>query len=225
MRRYAFLLASALGLATGSLAMAGPFLPGLQGLDRVQPGLWIDQTATAAQRTHIKALIARARRDATKALGSNHAQPEWQVCTTAACDAAIGLHPRGLTWHDKVIQIGSRAADDPRFYLHEAVHAELHNAAGLIGSLNNALPVWLDEGIAVLISHTPGFPTEPTDCATATKTPPPLTRKAFSQLAGAKGETASHAYLVAACATRSWLARGNDLTRLTNRLRKGEVIR
>lgn len=217
MRWYAVFGAGILAVIAGLVGYAA--MPPVIKLDRAAPHLWIDEAATPQDRARVIELVAQAKADAAAALGSWQADPRWEVCLTPACSDQI---PRGLSWHDWRIRIAPRGADDLRFYLHEAVHAELHNAAGLIGMARGDLPSWMDEGIAVLVSRTPGAPEHHGDCDAVSGISPPTTSREFARLAGPKGETAVTAYRISACATLDWLAQGNRIEDLTRRLRAGE---
>lgn len=223
MRWYAIILC--LSLAAGTAAMATPFLPGIKGMNKHRDGLWIDRAASAGQVAMVEGRIASARQQVADALGSAESRPEWQVCLTPACDAAARMSPPGITYADRIIQISSRGALDPRIFTHQAVHAELRHAAGLVGWANAALPTWLDEGLAVLISQSAGWPQSGADCAASQSVTPPATPAAFSRLSGPDGAKAEAAYRLSACAARHWLEQGRRLDQVDDMLRRGEVLR
>ena len=221
MRWYAAIAGTVLLTVGAGLALASPLLPMAQGYERIAPRIWVDRAATPAQRQTVIARVTEAEAAAGTDLGSWQAAPRWQVCTSAACDTG---GPRGRTYLDRLIRLRPSVVDDPRFYLHEAIHAELHNAAGFTGWLGGKrLPVWLDEGVAVLSSGTDGAPEAAPDCATPAARPP-RTPEDFALLAGPKGQTATAAYRLCACATQDWQAAGNSIDGLTARLRAGETF-
>lgn len=223
MRWYAISFAVFLLIAT-AVFMTLPVLPGFRGMTHAGDRLWIDRKATPEQISLIRDHVAQAERQVSTELDSYQPHPQWQVCVTAECDQRFRLHARGLTWLDLIVQISARGFEDQGFYTHEAVHAELHDATGLVGGITGKLPVWLDEGVAVLISHAPIYPDNPQACATIRDIPTPETKEDFALLAGPAGENAPQAYLAAACATLAWIAEGNRIDDLSRQLRAGDQV-
>lgn len=207
---------------TGMAAAQG--LPARKvGLLQYQPGLWIDEAAGPKQQARIAARVATARQKVGKALGSIGA-PEWRICTTKACDRRNGLFTRGMTYGALVITLDSTAVADQGAYTHELTHATLHGAVSLIGILANALPLWFDEGVAVILSGEPPKAADPRACAKPPKVRLPQTARDFQRATGSQPKRALPVYIASTCAVRQWIGQGNRLRDVMPLLQSGRRV-
>lgn len=202
------LVAFALGIMLSLPAVAG-VLPKREGMAEVSPGLWVDLAAKPETIARIRRDISGAERSVAKALGGIM-RPEWRVCTTRACDRRNGYGPRGMTYGYSIVTINSQGARSAGVFSHELTHVTLHAAIPPLGMLTGALPIWMDEGAAVLISGEPVQAADPAACK-GRQVPLPRNHREFSRRSGAKGEGALALYVASTCAVRGWLAQGNTL--------------
>lgn len=194
-----------------------------EGLRQYQPGLWIDEAAGPKQQARIVARVATAQQKVRKALGTVGG-PEWRICATKACDRRNGLYTRGMTYGALVITLDSSAVADPGAYTHELTHATLHGAVSLMGILANALPLWFDEGVAVIVSGEPPKAANPKACAKPPRVRLPNTARDFQRDTGADPKKALPVYIASTCAVRQWIKQGNHLRDVMPLLRSGRRV-
>lgn len=204
-----FWLAGIVAAILFGLPVQAGLLPSREGMTEVAPGLWIDRAAKPAAIARIRRDIAAAEKVVGKALGGV-ARPEWLVCTTRACDRRNNYTTRGMTYGYSLIIVNSKGAKSAGVFSHELTHATLHSAIPPLGLLTGALPIWFDEGAAVLISGEPAQAADAAACA-GRQVPLPRNHREFSRRSGVKGEGALALYVASTCAVRGWLAQGNTL--------------
>ncbi|MCL7463945.1 hypothetical protein [Phaeovulum sp. NW3] len=215
----------ALGLALVLSLVSPPVLAqGLPGMGRgmVSAGgrVMIDRAAGAAERRAILARIKAAEAGIAKAFGARRSAPQWQVCTTPACDRANGMTSRAMSYGALLVTISSKAVADDKTYLHEHVHAELASALPFAIGAASRLPNWFDEGLATVISRSAGYPAKRrADCAGVAQMPLPKTRADFVRLSRASG--AGPVYMRSACAVLDWLDKGRSPADARARLARG----
>ena len=94
--------------------------------------------------------------------GPLRADPVVVACLTPKCVRIFGDDAAGAVaygWYAiKLMPTGQRVA----IATHELTHAELHRRVGLISFARTAVPMWFDEGLAVLISKERGRSKSPT---------------------------------------------------------------
>jgi len=197
-------------------------LPSRRGMAQAAPGLWIDAAATGAEIAAIRDRIAGASVKVAGRLGA--AQPvEWWICTTKACDSANGMKARGITYGASLITLNANAGRDPGVYVHELTHATLHGALPLGGLFSTALPLWFDEGVAVILSGEPPAAAKKAACAKPQKGRLPQNAREFNRMAP-NAKKALPVYTRSACAVRDWMADGNRLRDLLPMLRAGRRL-
>ena len=215
----AMILAVALGLMGQGASAQG--LPTRRDMVQVVPGLWVDAKATQDDLTAIRGHITAASGQVQRQLGAGQAV-EWWVCTTAACDARNGMAARGMTYGASLITLNSKGAADPGAYTHELTHATLHGALPMGGMFSKALPLWFDEGVAVLVSGEPSAAAQ-APCKAKRKGPLPQTAADFARMAP-DAQKALPVYRRSTCAVREWLAEGNKLHDVVPLLRAGRKL-
>ncbi|MBL8563826.1 MAG: hypothetical protein JNN06_16275 [Gemmobacter sp.] len=217
--RHAMILAVALVLAGQGASAQG--LPTRRDMVQVLPGLWVDAAADKTERGAIRGHIAAASQQVQRQLGAG--QPvEWWICTTAQCDASNGMAARGMTYGASLITLNSKGAADPGAYTHELSHATLHGALPMGGLFSTALPLWFDEGVAVLVSGEPSAAAQ-APCKAKRKGPLPQTAADFARMAP-NAQKALPVYRRSACAVRAWLAKGHALRDVVPLLRAGRKL-
>lgn len=215
----AFMVALAL-IVTGQGAGAQN-LPLRREMAQVVPGLWVDTAASKAEVAAIRGHMAKASQQVQRQLGAT--QPvEWWICATSACDARNGMAARGMTYGASLITLNSKGAADPGAYTHELTHATLHGALPMGGMFSKALPLWFDEGVAVLVSGEPSAAAQ-APCKAKRKGALPQTAADFARMAP-NAKKALPVFRRSACAVRDWLAKGHELRDLVPMLRAGRKL-
>ncbi len=207
------------GFAGAALAQA---IPTRHGMAQVEPGLWVDAKAGPERVAAIRATLAAAAAGVGRALGATRAV-EWRICTTPACDRANGMANRGMTYGASVITLNSTAWNDRGAYMHELTHATLHATQPLGGFLGLRLPLWFNEGVAVLVSGEPARAADPAACDRPRKGELPETARDFARLAP-DPKRALRVYIRSTCAVRAWLAQGHSLREVVPLLKAGRKL-
>ena len=215
----AMILAVALGLMGQGASAQG--LPTRRDMVQVVPGLWVDAKASKADIAAIRGHISAAARQVQRQLGAGQAV-EWWICTTPACDARNGMTARGMTYGASLITLSSKGAADPGAYTHELTHATLHGALPMGGMFSKALPLWFDEGVAVLVSGEPAAAAHAV-CKPRRKGKLPQTAADFARMAP-NFKKALPVYTRSTCALRDWLAKGHTLRDVVPLLRAGRKL-
>ncbi len=213
--------ACVLALITG--AASAQVLPSRKAMREHMPGLWIDANANAEQADEVVRRIGAAGNRVKKALGST-GTPQWRVCVTKACDKANGMQFKGVTYGKLLVTINSEAWQDTGAYTHEYAHATLHGAQPMIGLLRQTLPLWFDEGVAVIISGEPPEAADKKVCAKPPRVPLPKTTLDFQRAAGTDPKKALPIYKASACAVRGWLKQGNKMRDVVPTLKSGRSL-
>lgn len=213
----------ALGAAISGAAEGQGLPTRKEGLRQYQPGVWIDEAAGPKQQARIAARVATARQKVRKALGTVGG-PEWRICATKACDRRNGLYTRGMTYGALVITLDSSAVAEQGAYTHELTHATLHGAVSVMGILANALPLWFDEGVAVLVSGEPPKAADRKACAKPPRVRLPNTARDFQRDTGSDPDRALPVYIASTCAVRQWIGQGNRLRDVMPQLRSGRRV-
>ncbi|MDR0810460.1 MAG: hypothetical protein LBE86_15255 [Gemmobacter sp.] len=208
------------GFASAAQAQA---VPSRQGMAQAEPGLWVDMAAAPGQIATIRATMAAAAAGVGRALGATRAV-EWRICTTSACDKANGMVNRGMTYGASIITLNSTAWNDRGAYMHELTHATLHSTQPLGGFLGSrGLPLWFNEGVAVLVSGEPARAARDAACDRPRKGELPQTPRDFARLAP-DPKQALKVYIRSACAVREWLKQGHELREVMPLLRAGRRL-
>ncbi len=152
----AFGLAMALGVTYPVLPAA--LCPGCFGLERLAGGVLADEQGTAVWRRDLLAEIDAAQAHVDGELARPDARRWIIACATADC--ARRLRVRGAYGLTLSTPIGAVVYLAPggataTIIRHELAHVAIHAHAGVAASLNGALPAWLDEGLAVVVSEDP----------------------------------------------------------------------
>ncbi len=150
-------------MGVGSLVLAlglGWAVPGPQrlvcpscfGLKQLEPRVYIDSSAGYDDAQRLRGVVERARRRVAAFFGPLRADPIIVACLTSDCEEIFGKDDAGAVafgWYAiKLSPVGQSIA----VAAHELVHAELHRRVGITGFVGTAVPMWFDEGLAVLVS-------------------------------------------------------------------------
>ncbi len=217
------------GFAVGMMVAAllpgvalGQGLPTRHGMSQQAPGLWIDSAASPEEVAAIRTRITEAAIKVQKRLGAVQTV-EWWICSTKACNSANDMRARGMTYGASLISLNANASRDTGVYVHELAHATLHGTLPMGGLFSTALPLWFDEGVAVLVSGEPPQAAQKAACIKPRKGPLPKTARAFRDMAP-DAKKALPVYIRSTCAVRGWLAEGNRLRDVVPMLRAGRKL-
>lgn len=122
------------------------------GFSKIAPKLYIERSASEAEKNQLIAAISRAEKQIRSAYGDVTSYPIVHACLSEHCYRAMGgmgstakiyghyilLSPRGFNWH---------------FLAHEWSHDEIRSRLKFWAW--RRLPTWFDEGLAVAISEAP----------------------------------------------------------------------
>ena len=155
------LLAALGGAAYWGLLAAHPAAMRLIGLTAIAPHLFSDSRVTPETLAHIEALVPQAKARVARHLGPLTANPAIAFCMTSACaDNGLISGVRARAFGQSLVVLSPEAHSET-FVVHELVHAELFARIGR-RILEREVPVWFQEGLAVLVSGDERF--GPIDC-------------------------------------------------------------
>jgi len=144
-------------LGTAGTVLAFPFgaaaaCPACYGLEPIGDNIYIERTASDAQRRRVMAVLAQARDRVAAFYGKLDTRPRILVCVSDECYQRIrSAGARGNTFLDLALELSLRGID-PVIAAHELSHIELHHRLGWIRHVIGAIPAWFDEGVAVVVS-------------------------------------------------------------------------
>ncbi len=149
-------LLSALGATYPALPAA--ICPGCFGLVRLGGGVLVDAEGAASWQRDLVQKIDAAQAHVDAELSRPEARRWIIACATQDC--AVRLRVRGAFGLTLSTPIGAVVYIAPgdgiaTIIRHELAHVAIHAHAGVAASLNGALPAWLDEGMAVVVSDDP----------------------------------------------------------------------
>jgi hypothetical protein len=182
-------------------AYAASFCPRCFGLEPLESQVWIENTATQAQRSLAEQALHEARRRVEVFLGPLHATPVTIVCVSEDCYRRISRagETRGISYFDLVLVLSPRGIN-AFIPAHEITHIEFHRLVGF-----RDVPAWFDEGLAVYVSDDPRYlrPVSAGDrCIVDPSGTLPVSKPDWFVEAGRDHEL----YAKAACRVARWLA-------------------
>jgi hypothetical protein len=185
--------------------VAASVCPWCFGFESLEPGLFIEKSASESVRQHTEASLHRAKLAVGRYFGSLQSDPRIFVCVTDLCYLRAeqrGGHTVAISFLDWVIVVSPRAEYEVAF-AHELSHTELHNR---LGPLIFNVPTWFDEGLAVNVSDDPHFLAAP-GSQTRCKVEPPTVMPLNGATWVSATEDTSTPYAEAGCLVSVWLER------------------
>ncbi len=193
------------------------------GFERLEPGVFIEQTASQTDRQKTAATLHQSRLEVARYFGPLQSDPSIFICVTEGCYIHAerrGGQTIGISFLDWVILLSPRA--DARVALaHELSHTELHTR---LGPRMFAVPIWFDEGLAVNVSDDPRYlapPGSDTRCVVAPPTRMPLNGATWVSAT----EATNTPYAEAACLVSMWLEqqkRSGAVLQLISQIKAGD---
>lgn len=173
------------------------------GFERLEPGLYIEKTASESARQQTEATLHQSKLAVGRYFGPLQSDPDIFVCVTQGCYLNAerrGGQTVGISFLDWVVLLSPRANTKVAL-AHELSHTELHTR---LGPRMFAVPIWFDEGLAVNISDDPRYLAPPGSDTRCT-----VPRPKRMPLNGATWVSATEAsntpYAEAACLVSIWL--------------------
>lgn len=145
-----------LPLAVGiAAALPGPhrlLCPGCFGMREIADRVYVDPTSTRHDERRLARALIAARERLTAFYGELQGRPHVVACKTTRClDLFGGDRNRAVAYGWHAIRMAPRGIT-AAIVTHELAHIELHWRMGLFGMLRPTIPVWFDEGLAVVLS-------------------------------------------------------------------------
>ncbi|MBE1585635.1 hypothetical protein ACFPOI_46955 [Nonomuraea angiospora] len=200
-------------------SVAATTCPGCYGLERLQPGAYVELGLPPARRRQVSEVVEQANQRVRDFFGGRKSSPDLLVCLSDDCYRRIGGGgERGIAVLNRAVMLSPRGVD-PVIASHEMTHVELH------ARLNGAeVPQWFDEGLAVLVSDDPRYLAPTGDrCLVDPRQPLPVTLDEWLRAASADPRT----YAQAACQVSRWVGAngGKEAVRtLVERLSAGQAF-
>ena len=179
--------------------------PACYGFKAAQHDIYVQRTIDAAQQAGIVSVIESARHELTDFWGPLQASPRILVCSDADCFRRLGGGGRrGMSLYDKVAVLSPRGSN-VTIAAHELSMNEMHHRIGLWAFTVGRMPIWFDEGIAMIASNDLRYllPVgEGNRCLVSSEVPMPTGMLEWNKAA----LTDHQLYAKAACRTSLWIA-------------------
>ncbi|MFD2175353.1 hypothetical protein [Rhodobacter lacus] len=221
------ILALVLGAGLGVVALfvffpvlRGAACPGCYGLEPVSTTLFVEAGMPDHARGALATEIAAARGRIAQVFGPARAHLRILACASAACDRRLGGRGAAAVTYSlgavSVVRLAPRGLT-PTVLTHELTHTETHARLGIWGQVSNRMPIWMDEGIAVLVSDDPRYlrpGTGPERCLKPPRAPLPVAPRSWGPVAAQDRSI----YAAAACATLLWMEKNGAWAGVWRRL-------
>jgi hypothetical protein len=127
--------------------------PACYGFRVAQRDIYVQRTLGVAQQADIVSMIENARHELTNFWGPLQARPRILVCSDADCFRRLGGGGRrGMSLYDKVAVLSPRGSN-VTIAAHELSMNEMHHRIGVWALAAGRMPIWFDEGIAMMASN------------------------------------------------------------------------
>ena len=179
--------------------------PACYGFEQIQSGVYAQKAASTKERFAIVSAIAEAREQLADFWGPLQAKPTILVCSDDDCFLRLnGGRRRGMSLFDRVAVLSPRGID-PVIAAHELSMNELNHRIGFSAFINEQVPIWFNEGVAIYASDDLRYlaVTDENDrCLVPAPDHLPSGIFAWNRQAA----TDPHLYAKAACRTSMWMA-------------------
>jgi hypothetical protein len=202
----ALVVVAAAGTLFAYSAVAAVACPACYRFERLAPEVFVDRAMPTEDRNRVMDILFEARERVGAFYGGFTSNPRILICSTERCYRDIGGHrERGRSFFDFALMLSPRGLN-VTIASHELSHVELHHRLGLLRSINNSIPSWFNEGVAVVVSDDRRYlaPAEASDrCLVRSDGPLPGTMAEWDKAAG---QSDSHIYAEAACRVSTWMS-------------------
>lgn len=127
------------------------------GMVQAADGVYVESVMPTDSRAHVLKLLTQAEDRVGRFYGSLEYRPRVLVCMSDGCFQHIGGGGNRVGSMGSFGLMISSQGEDPVLMSHELSHVELHGRVGLWKVFTGAIPVWFDEGVAVLVSDDPVY--------------------------------------------------------------------
>lgn len=195
------------GLTTFAWALpaaAAAVFPSYYGFERVAPDIYVEKGVIPEQRAALVKIVDEGRQRVKQFWERQEAAPRILICGDSACFERMGGgRRRGMSVFDFVAVLSPRGSD-PVIAAHELSMIELNRRIGLFGFARQTVPIWFNEGIAMVASDDLRY-LGPVDAQDRCLSAPSAALPAGIFEWGRQALTDQHLYAKAACATSRWL--------------------
>jgi hypothetical protein len=127
-------------------------VPSWFGFAEISEGVYADDQMSLGQRQEFLKTLSLAKERVSVFFGSTQASSKVFACSTEECFISHGgVTAKGKAYGDSMLLLSPRGLN-VTIAAHELTHIELHNRVGAFRSWRE-IPVWFDEGLAVLVSE------------------------------------------------------------------------
>jgi hypothetical protein len=218
----AFVIAMVVGFVIAFPAALAAVCPQCFGFKRLDRAVYVQRSMTPEDQANAGDVIKKATERVRAFYGEQRSKATILICATDPCYRRLrGGSSRGMAVYDRVLMLSPQGIAEP-IAAHELSHIEFHRRVGAWKIFRDAVPVWFDEGLAVVVSDDPRYlaPRGSADrCLVRTQGPLPETLRDWMS-----DEQDTQLYAMAACRVHEWLvAKGGPAAavRLAQRLREG----
>ena len=132
------------------------FAPTWFGFVEVANGVYVDEEMPSARRDDVLNTVREGKARVAKFFGGIDGNPTIFACSTEKCFVASGgVSAKGKAYGSSMLLLSPRGLDVV-IVSHELTHIELHSRVGAFRSWRS-IPVWFDEGLAVLVCEDPRY--------------------------------------------------------------------
>ncbi|WP_127558550.1 hypothetical protein [Nioella ostreopsis] len=180
--------------------------PACYGFERIAPSVYLERDASEAETSRMLDMIGAAQARVETVLGPLQAEPDILICHSAQCDARLDGRGAWARAFGAVFILVSPPGRNVEILSHELAHIAIHRRIGPWAQMQNALPAWFDEGLAVILSRDMRYLTEAEDgtlgCLISSDGSLPELARDWRRRAGEEFATL---YPMAACEVLGWL--------------------
>ena len=141
--------------------------PSCEGFAAISDHVYIENSASAAQRQAALAAVADGENRVRAFFGQQQARPRFYVCVSDGCYGKFHLGGSlGSQFLGSYVALSPKGANAV-VAAHEATHVEMQQRVGLINYYNNSnIPEWFKEGLGVVVARDARYlpPTVPDGC-------------------------------------------------------------
>lgn len=125
------------------------------GMMRIAPNIYVDPKMSTHQREQLLSNIKQSKESIHTFFGGTESSPKIYACSTRKCFKKFGgVYANAKTINDDTVFLSNKGQNKTTI-THELAHAEFNKRLGK--SHWNKVPMWFDEGLAVLICKNPKY--------------------------------------------------------------------
>lgn len=138
-------------------AYAAYICPTCFGLKQVADNIYVEKSMSDRQVKRILRLVKASHKNVTRFYKNFNYHPMMLFCESDLCDKDLGGEGAVAMTHGYHLIRFARLGTTQTIITHELSHIETHGRVGLIKLLQNTVPHWMDEGLAVIVSRDKRF--------------------------------------------------------------------